>query len=609
MTFLPIVERELRVRSRRGATYWLRALLALLAVFVCTQLLSHAAIGIAPAAAGQAAFRTLAWMALFLAFASTLLTADCISSERREGTLGLLRLTSLSGCDIVLGKLAVSGLAAVYAMLGLAPALTVPIVIGGLTGGEVARTALALLNALFAALSVGMWVSAPARQQLPAVRNAGLVLLAMAIGPWTAGPFRVFSPLGAFWWADAASYASAPWEFWLSLLSVQLECWLLLWAASRAVLRDAADAGVAAGPPAKPFRSLRALFRDHLDASVPAEPYPSPTSGEMAGVKGRTFPSSEGGGQSVDSPPPRLDPLPVWERGDSAAETAQRTADPMRWLMGRLRGQRAIIWMAGILFCLVSVSTPLLWRLGPVPFGAAVMQAYQTTGALLYFVWNALFAWAAGRFFLETKRSGELELLLSTPLGAKEVVRGQWRAMWRLLRGPLVLAALVYAFQFLMFLGQPRFANDSWYRVIWALGGVTNAARLVLDVLAVCWTGMWFGLTARKPAAAIAWTVGLVSGLPLLAVWLVRLGLALAVPYGSGQYLWFVFNFLAMPLLMVLKNVAFIFWARAKLRTNLGNATASPLAARETLAEAARWLAQALQQARRWPPGPSQSRV
>jgi hypothetical protein len=289
----------------------------------------------------------------------------------------------------------------------------------------------------------------------------------------------------------------------------------------------------------------------------------------------------------------------------------RRAADPIGWLAQRLRGQSAIIWTAGIMFAIGSMQSPFLWRLG-FPFSAIAMPAYQMTNAVLYFGWSALFAWAAGRFFLESRRSGELELLLSTPLGAQGIVASQWRELWKRLRGPLVLAALLYAMQAYMGLGGPRFGGDSWYRLLWVSGWVTTAVGLVLDILAVCWTGLWFGLTARKPVAAVAWTVGLVIGLPWLAVCLLRLGMALVgarVLYGGGLSLYWIIYSLAIPLLMVLKNVAFIFWARAKLRTNLGNAASSPLTARETLAEAARWLARAVQRARRWPPGPTPSRA
>ena len=41
---------------------------------------------------------------IFCLLAGVFLTADCLSEEKREGTLGLLFLTSLKGYDVVLGK-------------------------------------------------------------------------------------------------------------------------------------------------------------------------------------------------------------------------------------------------------------------------------------------------------------------------------------------------------------------------------------------------------------------------------------------------------------------------------------------------------------------------
>ena len=50
-----------------------------------------------------------------------------------------------------------------------------------------------------------------------------------------------------------------------------------------------------------------------------------------------------------------------------------------------------------------------------------------------------MFAWAASRFFVEARRTGELELLLTTPLGAKQIVSTQWEVLKRGLRWPLVV--------------------------------------------------------------------------------------------------------------------------------------------------------------------------
>ena len=44
---------------------------------------------------------------------------------------------------------------------------------------------------------------------------------------------------------------------------------------------------------------------------------------------------------------------------------------------------------------------------------------------------SALFAWAASRFFVEARRTGEIELLLTTPVGAKQIVSTQWQVLKR----------------------------------------------------------------------------------------------------------------------------------------------------------------------------------
>ena len=55
---------------------------------------------------GTGIFGVLKWMGMIYACgAGVFLTADCLSEEKREGTLGLLFLTDLRGHDVALGKL------------------------------------------------------------------------------------------------------------------------------------------------------------------------------------------------------------------------------------------------------------------------------------------------------------------------------------------------------------------------------------------------------------------------------------------------------------------------------------------------------------------------
>src|SRR5580698_5628155 len=105
MTFLPIVERELRVAARRRGTYGMRtkiagaATLAFAGCFVASE--------VAPSMTlGKTLFQGLSWLCLcYCLTAGRLMTADCLSREKRDGTLGLLFLTDLKGYDVVLGKL------------------------------------------------------------------------------------------------------------------------------------------------------------------------------------------------------------------------------------------------------------------------------------------------------------------------------------------------------------------------------------------------------------------------------------------------------------------------------------------------------------------------
>src|SRR6266700_7237896 len=130
MTFLPIVARELRVASRRRGTYWVRTGAALAVVVLGTWIFlmmsdrpsREIAIALFGVLTGTAV--------LYCLLSGVRSTADCLSLEKREGTLGLLFLTDLRGYDVVLGKLVASSLNAVYSVVAVVPMLAVPLLMG-----------------------------------------------------------------------------------------------------------------------------------------------------------------------------------------------------------------------------------------------------------------------------------------------------------------------------------------------------------------------------------------------------------------------------------------------------------------------------------------------
>jgi ABC-type transport system involved in cytochrome c biogenesis permease component len=235
MAFLPMAERELRVAARRPSTYWVRSAAAFCVLFIWFWI-TEGSRNIGQARISQNIF--MAFGVLALAFCLTVgifLTSDCLSEEKREGTLGLLFLTDLRGYDVVLGKLIGTSVRSVSNLIAILPVFALPLLMGGVTRGEFLRVILALLAALFLSLSLGMFVSALNREARQAMSGTFLGLLVLGgvlpvmwwVGivlhfRWPAAISLSPSPVYLFHSAFDIYYRTrvGPGEFWTSLLTV-----------------------------------------------------------------------------------------------------------------------------------------------------------------------------------------------------------------------------------------------------------------------------------------------------------------------------------------------------------------------------------------------------
>ena len=130
MTFLPVVERELRVAARLPGTHWVRLVAAFVALGIGGWIMAIPYFRNTPGVLGMALFVSMSILMNFYALLiGVLRTADCLSEEKREGTLGLLFLTDLKGYDIVLGKLAATSLNTFYGMLAIFPILAISLLV------------------------------------------------------------------------------------------------------------------------------------------------------------------------------------------------------------------------------------------------------------------------------------------------------------------------------------------------------------------------------------------------------------------------------------------------------------------------------------------------
>ena len=495
MTFLPIVDRELRERARWHSTYWVRGLVAFLATGIAAFVLMFVS-ATAPGAVGKGTLLVLSWLAFpFVAVEGLRNTADLLSAEKREGTLGLLFLTDLKGYDVVLGKFLASSLSSFYALLAMIPALAVPVLLGGVTGGEFWRLVLALINALFFSLTAGTFVSSISRDERRAWTGTFALIGFLNIAfPALARALKIHalcyaSPFTAFWCHDAGRFASNPEDYWRSLGMTQLISWLWLASASLLLPRAWQESGSRRAerrPARNPDRARRSR-------------------NELLAIN------------------------PVW------------------WLTSRHTHQRRWLWATMIAVSAMGVlswiaaqnNSSALWTL----FGCAIALHLGIA------VWVGF---EACNSFAEARSTGALELLLSTPLHVRQILRGQHLALRELFLGPL---ALLLGVEVCLVAGQiwvlTHSGSGAIERVMLILVLGFCVVWFVLDLFAAAEVGMWYGLTSKKPTQALTKTILFVLILPLLA----------------APCCQFVF-----PGLMVAKSVIFFTWAQSKLESEFRRA-------------------------------------
>jgi ABC-type transport system involved in multi-copper enzyme maturation permease subunit len=532
MTFLPIVERELRVAARRKATYWSRLLAAVAAVVIF-----GAVIGIFELASGRIGFGAqvgpilfgiFSWLSFaFVATAGIFLTADALSDEKREGTLGLLFLTDLRGYDVVLGKLLSNSLAATYGLLAAFPVVGISFLLGGVTGGEFGRLVLVLFNTLFFSLAAGMLVSAFSREAQSAMTRTALVgFLFMAVFPavdwigasWDRAKFEPWFSLASPAFTFSQSGSARLGTFWSSLAATHLLGWCFLIVACVAAPRTWQET-----------------------AAVPAR-------GTQSWAHWRQF-------------------------GSSSRRAALRlrwlAVNPVRWLAGRDLWARRFQWIAlagtGLLVALLFFTTSD-WQ--------ARLSLGQGAVGLLTMLVVLWMASQASRFFVDAMRSGTIELLLATPLAPTEIVRGQLWALRRTFFWPvvlLVLANLVTSVGQLELMQQNLARNNSSLSFEMVIHLVTSAIDsmvcLVTGLIAMAWFGMWMGLTSKKVNVAVIKTVLFVQVIPFVALMFLNFALMIGLNFvlTGGSWYW-----LAQPILTVLAvgvDVMFMVMARRNLLT------------------------------------------
>jgi ABC-type Na+ efflux pump permease subunit len=467
MTLLPIVGRELRAASRRRSTWVWRCIAALVVTFFGTWLFFIMR-NEPPATLAKALFGMLGAMALiFAAVSGSQFTADSVSREKREGTLGLLFLTDLKGFDVILGKLAATSLNSFYGLLAILPVLAIPLLIGGVSAGEFWRMSLVAINTLLMSLALGMLVSCFGRsaRHCSGLTLAGILVLAVLLpfaGWWIsdntlwAGAqrwFALLSPGHAFSRVFDTTYRLAPSAFWWNMAAMHAVTWAFLAGASFAVTRTWKE---------RPKASARVVRRKWAQ----------------------------------------------WKYGSNDARAGYRRraldVNPFYWMATRVRFKPALVWLTLLLLALG-------WFAGLKEYNRDWLTegVYVMSVLLLNAVIKVWFASEACHQVAEDKQSGVLELLLSTPLTVRQVMDGQRLALQRQFLAPTVAVLVLQAIFVLAAAGADR-TNQTF----WLMLGLASMGMLIADLVALHFVGLWAAIRAPNPHVAASMTLFSILILP-----------------------------------------------------------------------------------------------
>jgi ABC-type Na+ efflux pump permease subunit len=518
MLFSAIIERELRLSARDWRTYYSRVLVGCWALALCLYLIFLMRTAFGGAAAGAQTLAACTTLALALClFNGASRTSDCLSSEKREDTLGILFLTHLKPRDIVLGKLFAHGLRTVYLLIAITPVLAIPIFVGGVSGAELLRVPLLLVNSLLLSLSLGLLVSSVSVKQRTAQGFAGFIIATLAFFlpaagylvdryahmPRVALGLNLLSPAYALQMSAGASFGLSTNLFW-NAVAVQFVM------------------GVAA-----------------LTSACFLLPHFWRTKASRA-----------------------------WRLKDWFARIAHGESDTRRKRRARLLSRSAIQWLN---------SRDRLAVLPPILFAVA---SFGIVGALLWYfevpreaVYGFLFATLAINDFAmrirvaqiasvqlgNDRQNGALEMILSTPVTVREIVRGIWSAIRGKLLWTHTALLTIYAVLAALYLGPVP--GWQWIIVLFFL------LFSLGDFIAMGYVAIWQAMRMRQAQGATGYALLRVLILPW-TIWGVVMPFAVQFPFEVGG----VLGFSSSVLIWVISTGTAIRSARRRIFTHFREA-------------------------------------
>jgi ABC-type multidrug transport system permease subunit len=439
-----VVQRELRAAARRSGSYWVRVGAGAFAALALMQATGNVRNG------RQLFFTAVVLAFIFCLFEGARRAAGSVATEKTEGTLELLFLTPLTGPELLRGKFAAIAISAFQMALAAVPILAASLLLGGISAGEFLRALIALAHTLALVIAIGIRWSVKAKDGQAALTGI-LIFLGFTTGFFAGFAYsipllRAINPMTPLVSISDAVYGQAPLGFWISVALWQTFTWY----------------------------SLRTLG-DRLKATVQT-------------VQEETFRAY---------PPVHIEEWPKDVRHLVPARITDTprwfAANPIEWFTLRDMGMHSSRWGVLIVSIFLGVLGILIPPLGYVVAAIAIVALVFTLSVT-----------AAGSM-ARLKESGALELILTTPLGKRAILKGHHRGLRKLFFWPFVVWTAVIVSLFFRSEMDPE-------------GAFYISGFIVVSIWLLAWMTPWFAaaaaLRSKTPARAIGWTVFFVLVFP-----------------------------------------------------------------------------------------------
>jgi len=259
------------------------------------------------------------------------------------------------------------------------------------------------------------------------------------------------------------------------------------------------------------------------------------------------------------SPRTRAARLTVRRQFDRAQRAHLLDRNPIIWFALRWRAEMTGAWIVGGIVLVVvfwlCLAGNVAFLLSPM---FAVFACYFLNAALKTYV-----ATQAGLALARDRAENSLELLLSTPITPRELVRGHFIAVREPLRN-LIRALLIIEASWLALTLATWPDTPPNVTAICIVIGIATLAFLVPDLYAVGWVALWEGAVAKDSRTAAANAQAKVLVLP----WVLTL-ILLILAAGSGWPRTFGFGISVLVVGSALADWWFARRAQQKLRTGL----------------------------------------